>query len=309
MNKKEAGKEVELGFGNKHYHKNTRFLNRDGSVNIKRLDGDFFRRIDAYHTLINMSWRHFMLMVLIGYLIANLAFASLYYWAGTQYFGNLYGVDEPHKFIELFFFSAQTLTTVGYGFIYPKGIIVSSIAAIESMTGLMIFALATGVLYGRFSKPRASIRYSKHCLIAPYENITGFMFRVANTTQNELIESEVQVILGMTDLKTNQRVFLPLELETKKISFMALSWTLVHPINESSPIYKYSKEDLIQADAEFLILLKAINDTYSQTVYSRSSYKGHELIMNAKFKPLQRVQKGNKTTVNLKKLDEYELVS
>ena len=90
---------------------------------------------------------------------------------------------------------------------------------------------------------------------------------------------------------------------------MALSWTLVHPINESSPIYKYSKEDLIQADAEFLILLKAINDTYSQTVYSRSSYKGHELIMNAKFKPLQRVQKGNKTTVNLKKLDEYELVS
>lgn len=211
--------------------------------------------------------------------------------------------------MELFFFSAQTLTTVGYGYIYPKGALVSTIAAIESMTGLLVFALATGVLYGRFSKPRASIRYTKHALIAPYEGITGFMFRIANTTQNELIESEVQVILTMTDLKTKERIFLPLELEIKKISFMALSWTVVHPIDDKSPIYQYTRDNLIEADAEFLIMVKAINDTYSQNVYSRTSYKGHEVIENAKFKPLQRTQRGSKTTINLRKLDEVEILA
>ena len=311
MSKKEKNseKEIELGFGSKNFHKNTRFLNKDGSINIRRLDGDYFWRIDPYHMLITMSWKRFILMVLIGYFIANLIFAGIYYWAGPQNFGNLNHVDKQHEFLELFFFSAQTLTTVGYGYIYPKGSIVSSIAAIESMGGLMVFALATGILYGRFSKPKASIRYSTHCVIAPYENITGFMFRIANSTQNELIESEAQVIISMNDLKTNQRIFLPLELETKKISFMALSWTIVHPIDENSPMYQYTREDLIKADAEFLILVKAINDTYSQTVYSRSSYKGHEVIANAKFKPLQRTQHGSKATIDLRKLDEIEVLS
>jgi len=309
MDKKEfvLEKKIELGFGTKNYHQNTRFLNKDGSVNVKRLEGDSFGRIDPYHTFLNMKWRYFIIMVLVGYFIANLFFASLYYMAGTQHFGNLAGVDEPHKFIELFFFSAQTLTTVGYGFIYPKGTVVSTIAAIESMTGLLVFALATGVLYGRFSKPKATIRYTKHAVIAPYEGITGFMFRIANATQNELIENEVQVFLAMNDLKTNQRVFLPLELETKKISFMPLSWTIVHPIDTQSPIYNYTKDDLDQADAEFIILMKAINDTFSQTVYSRTSYKSHEIIANAKFKPLQRSQRGTKTTIDLRKMDEVEM--
>ena len=301
-------KKIELGFGSKNYHKNTRFLNKDGSVNVQRLEGEVFGRIDPYHTFLNMKWRYFIMFVLVSYLVANLLFASLYYMAGTQNFGNLAGVDEPHKFMELFFFSAQTLTTVGYGFIYPKGTLVSSIAAIESMSGLLVFALATGVLYGRFSRPKASIRYTKHAVIAPYEGITGFMFRIANATQNELIENEVQVFLAMNDLKTNQRVFLPLELETKKISFMPLTWTIVHPIDEQSPIYNYSKEDLAQADAEFIILMKAINDTFSQTVYSRTSYKDHEIIMNAKFKPLERSQRGNKVTIDLRKMDEIEIL-
>ncbi|MEO8761303.1 MAG: ion channel, partial [Bacteroidia bacterium] len=248
-------------------------------------------------------------MVLSGYFIANLLFASLYYWAGPEHFGNLMGVDEPHKFMELFFFSAQTLTTVGYGFIYPKSTIVSAIAAIESMTGLLSFALATGILYGKFSRPQTHIRYSKNCLVAPYEGITGLMFRIANTTQNELIETEVKVTLTMTDQKTGERLFLPIPLEIDKIGFMALSWTVVHPINEESPVYNFTKEDFIKADAEFIIMFNAVNDTYSQNVYSRSSYKGHEITMNAKFKPLQRSQRGNKTTIDLRKIDEIEVLA
>lgn len=299
-------KAAGYGFGSKNYERNTRFLNKDGSVNIRRLDGDFLGRIDVYHSLITMSWKRFILYVLAGYLATNLIFASLYYWVGPQHFGNLSHRDDLHDFLELFFFSAQTLTTVGYGYLYPKGTLVSAIAAIESMAGLLAFALATGVLYGRFSRPRARIRYSRHCLIAPYDEITGFMFRMANVTQNELIETEVKLILVMNDLKTNERLFLPLPLEIDKINFMPLSWTIVHPIDDKSPIYRFTREDLIKADAEFLILFKAINDTYSDTVYSRTSYKADELIENAKFRPLKRTQRGNKVTIDLRRLDDVE---
>jgi inward rectifier potassium channel len=306
---KDRAKEAGFGFGSKNYDQNTRFLNKDGTVNIRRLDGDFLGRIDVYHSLITMSWKRFILMVLFGYMVANLIFASLYYWAGPHNFGNLTHKDSLHEFLELFFFSAQTLTTVGYGFIYPKSSLVSAIAAVESMTGLLTFALATGILYGRFSRPQAHIRYTHNCVIAPYDEITGFMFRMANTTQNELIETEVKLILVKNNLETNQREFLPLTLEVEKISFMALSWTVVHPIDDKSPMYKMTKADLDKADAEFMILFKAINDTYSDTVYSRTSYKAHELIENAKFKPLQRTQRGNKVTVDLRKLNEIEKLS
>lgn len=302
-----AKKSNEYGFGTSNYNKdNTRFLNKDGSVNIRRLDGDWFGRIDIFHSLITMSWKKFVLIVLIAYFLTNLLFASLYYAAGLEHFGNLTHTDEPRDFLELFFFSAQTLTTVGYGYVYPKSTISSTIAAIESMCGLLGFALATGILYGRFSRPQAHIRYTEHCLIAPYEGITGFMFRIANATQNELIEAEAKVILVKNNLETNQREFLPLTLEVEKISFMPLSWTIVHPIDDKSPMYKMTKEDLIKSDAEFLIQLKAINDTYSQTVYSRSSYKAYELVENAKFKPLERTQRGNKVTIDLRKLDEFD---
>lgn len=302
------GNEAGFGFGSKNFNEHTRFLNKDGSVNIRRLDGEYLWRIDIYHSLITMSWKKFILVVMICYMIANLLFASLYYIAGPHNFGNLTHKDSLHEYLELFFFSAQTLTTVGYGYIYPKSTVVSAIAAVESMTGLLTFALATGILYGRFSRPQAHIRYSTHCLISPYDEITGFMFRMANTTQNELIETEVKLILVKNNPETKQRDFLPLALEIDKISFMALSWTIVHPIDDKSPMYKLTKEDLLRDDAEFMILFKAINDTYSDTVYSRTSYKAHELIENAKFIPLQRTQRGNKVTVDLRKLSDYQKV-
>ncbi|MGZ3863405.1 MAG: ion channel [Bacteroidia bacterium] len=305
---KKGNEQAGFGFGSKNFNQHTRFLNKDGSVNIRRLDGDYFRRLDIYHSLITMTWKKFILVVLVCYMITNLFFASLYYMAGPHNFGNLTHKDSLHEFLELFFFSAQTLTTVGYGYIYPKGTLVSTIAAVESMAGLLTFALATGILYGRFSRPQAHIRYSTHGLLAPYEDITGFMFRIANITQNELIETEVKVILVKNDPKTNQREFLPLALEVEKISFMPLSWTIVHPIDDKSPMYKLTKEDLLRDDAEFLILFKAINDTYSDTVYSRSSYKAHELIEKAKFIPLQRTQRGNKVMVDLRKLSDYQKV-
>ncbi len=299
--------ENDLGFGTRNYGKYNRFLNKDGSVNIKRRGRSLLDSIDLFHEMITISWTKFLLLVISSYVVINLLFASVYYLIGYQSFGNLGHVSEGKDFSELFFFSAQTITTVGYGYIYPKGVMASTVAAIESMLGLLGFALATGVLYGRFSRPKSGIVYSKNIIVAPYQNISGLMFRIANAKQNELIEIEAQLVVTMKNLQTNTRAFLPLSLERVKINFLALNWTIVHPIDENSPIYGFSAEDFEKADTEFIILIKAINDTYSQSVYSRISYKYDELVYGAKFRPMVSDTNGKGVAViNIHQISEYD---
>lgn len=304
--KRKKEKKLELGFGTKNYQNTVRFLNRDGSVNIKRKGLKGFDNVDMYHWLITTSWTNLLIVILCSYAIANTIFASIYYWMGYSHFGGIVGYDGPERFLDLFFFSAQTLTTVGYGHVYPNATNVSTVAAIESMFGLLGFAMATGVLYGRFSRPKAVLLYSEKALISPYEDITGLMFRVANTKQNELIEIEASVVLSYSNPETNKREFESLPLEVSKINFLPLSWTIVHPIDEKSPIYNVNKAELEKRDAELIILIKAINDTYSQTVYSRMSYKAHEFEENAKFVPVkQELGAEGKVTINLTDIHLY----
>ncbi len=305
--KRKKEKSLELGFGTKNYQKTVRFLNKDGSVNIKRRGSKGLDNVDAYHWLITTSWTNLLIVILVAYTITNTIFASVYYGMGYQNFGGVGGYDGPARFLDLFFFSAQTLTTVGYGHVYPNATNVSTVAAIESMFGLLGFAMATGILYGRFSRPKAVLLYSEKALISPYEGITGLMFRVANTKQNELIEVEASVVLSYSDPETNKREFESLSLEINKINFLTLSWTIVHPIDEKSPIYKVNKAELVKRDAELIILIKAINDTYSQNVYSRMSYKAHEFEENARFVPIKQEANGKgEISINLTDIHTYK---
>lgn len=282
--------EAELGFGTKNYQESVRFLNKDGSVNIKRKIDDNHIGFDIYHYLINITWPKFIFLVLLSYILTNTLFAIVYFSLGIEKFGGIAeGGFTSDQFMDLFFFSAQTLTTVGYGHVFPSHVSSSSVAAIESMLGLMGFALVTGLLYGRFSKPRADIVYSNDAVIAPYRGITGFMFRVANKRQNELIENECQLALAINNKETKKREFHFLTLERSKINFLPFSWTIVHPIDEQSPLYGLTHEDLLEGDAEFIILLKAINDTYFQNVFSRMSYKAKEIKWSSKFIPIKQM--------------------
>ena len=297
----------DLGFGTKNYTQYNRFLNKDGSVNILRKGQRVVDSLDFYHAFITMSWKKFLVIVSIGYLIVNTIFATIYHLVGYQHFGNLKHVSALHDFVELFFFSAQTLTTVGYGYVYPSSIYASFFAAIESMLGLLGFALATGILYGRFSRPKSEILYSENVLVAPYQDISALMFRVINPKQNELIEVEANVTLSMKNPHTNSRVFLALELERSKINFLALNWTIVHPINENSPLYGFTEEELMNSDAEFIVVIKSINDTYSQLVYSRTSYKNHEIVYGAKFKPMNTEPNNwGKLVLDIRQLNDFE---
>lgn len=295
----------DLGLGNKVT--NGRGVNKDGSFNVVREGVPHFKPYELYHTVISMSWSKFMLGVLIYYVLVNLVFATIYYFIGME---SLAGIaeqaNEGERFMEAFFFSSQTLTTLGYGRIAPVGAMASTVAAIESMIGLLGFALATGLLYGRFSRPMAKILYSQHAVVAPYKDISGLMFRVVNQRSNQLIEVECDVTLSMLRPGQNIRTFLPLTLERRKINLFPLSWTLVHPLEEDSPIYGMTREDMIAHDLEIIILIKAFDDTFSQTIYSRSSYKAEEIVWGSKFLPMISRLENGATRLDIRLLDAME---
>jgi inward rectifier potassium channel len=304
-------KSKELGFGSNAKGKSSRFVNKDGSFNVKRSGLSLLQNLHIYHTLIEMSWLKFAIVTLSFYTLINLLFAFLYVLVGVEHLVGIIGNNFVDKFWEAFFFSAQTLTTVGYGRISPAGFTSSMIAAIESMVGLMGFAIITGILYGKFSRPTARIIFSEQAIIAPYRGINALEFRIVNQRKNQLIEVEVQVLLSMNKLVDGQRkgVFLDLPLESKRVNFFPLPWTIVHPIDDNSPIQNYTNQDLIDADAEIIIMVKAYDDSFSQHVYKRYSYTASEIIWGAKFNIIYKNGSDGYLNLMLDKFQEIERVT
>lgn len=298
----------DLGFGTKP-SSTGRLLNRDGSFNLKRKGLSFKESFSPYHWLKSISWKKFFMIILLLYFLINLLYACVYYFLGVEtHLKGAITTTELDKFLEAFFFSAQTLTTVGYGRISPVGFYSSIVATLEALTGLLSFALITGILYGRFSKPNAKILFSENAILAPYRDTNAFMFRIANGRSNQLIEIEVQVTFSFTTQDSSnmpQRRYAQLKLERDKINFFPMSWTIVHPIDHNSPLEGLSLKDLEEADAEFFIIIKAFDDTFCQTVYSRGSYKYTELLTGVKFVPNFESDEHGGSVLFLDKLNDH----
>ncbi len=295
----------DLGLDTKSHKDGYRALNKDGSFNVIKQNDSFFEGVNMYHSLVSMRWLHFFGLILLIYFCINLIFAGLYMAVGLEHLTGISGINRFDKFIEAFFFSAQTITTLGYGRVAPVGTLANIIAAAESMLGLLTFALATGLMYGRFSKPTATIKYSTNAVLAPYKDINAFMFRVVNPKNNQLVEVEVNVTLSLKDENLPTRSFHLLEMERSKVIFFPSMWTVVHPISEESPIYGYNESELIEKDAEFIVMIKAFDESFSQTVYSRTSYKASEIKWGEKFVYLTE-QKGNGLSVDIRRINETE---
>ncbi len=308
MKKKE---ENELGFGSKTTGQKSRLINKDGSFNINRIEQSNWGSTSVYHLLISMSWRKFNFIVFIYFVVINLFFAFLYYFSGMEGLKGWEANNETDKFLEAFFFSTQTFSTVGFGRISPGNNLSSSIAAIESLVGLLGLALATGLLYGRFSRPVARLMFSKNAIIAPFKDEKAFQFRLANKMRNSQITDmtcRVTVALYETENGVKMRRFRPLALELKNIIFFPMTWTINHPINEDSPLWGMTLADMVEADVEFLISLTGFDDTFSQTVNSRYSYTHEELIYGAKFISVFSTNSKGQTSQDLRKISEYEVV-
>ena len=273
----------DLGFGTKNFEKTRRLINRDGSFNVNKKGRRFLHMYDAYHTLITVSWPSFLLLVFVGYLATNLLFAGIYYMIGIDQLSGIVSSTPMMQLFDAFFFSTQTIATLGYGTISPVGFWMSFAAALESLLGLLGFALVTGILYGRFSRPYVRIAFSEHAVIAPYQGIRALEFRIANERNNQLTEVEVQVVYTQYEREKQDRKFYNLSLERDKVNLMSLSWTIVHPVDAESPLYGMTHQEFYDANGEFLILIKAFDDTFSQTIYTRSSYKNHEVLWGKRF--------------------------
>jgi len=294
---------TDLGLGNKIFEKNIRLINRDGSFNIKRKGLPFFESFSIYQWLISMSWIKFCGLIFSGYLVVNLFFATLYFIGGEANFEGIETNNDFDRFLNEFFFSTQTFTTVGYGRINPVGVYSNIISSIESLTGLLSLALATGLLYGRFVRPFAKIIYSDNAVIAPYKDKTGFQFRIANKrADHQMVDTEVDVLLSRIENDTVK--FYNLELEYKKISLFTATWTVNHPIDKNSPLFGQTEEDLKSTDSEFIILIKGFDDTFAQVVHSRSSYKYNEIIWGAKFASVYGKSELGRTTIELDKISD-----
>ena len=212
-------------------------------------------------------------------------------------------------FLKLFFFSLQTYTTVGYGRINPVGYLTSSIAAFEAFLGLMTFALATGLLYARFSKPNAYLKFSDIAVIAPYKDISALMLRFVPYRNNYLTDAEVKVSLVMKSEENGSLTnrFFNLTLELSKINALSLSWTIVHPIDENSPLYGFTEDDYKNTFLEVMVFVKAFDEAYSNTVVARTSYTNNEIVYGAKYKIMYHPDESSKQTIlELDKLNEIE---
>ncbi len=303
--------DTTTGFGTNASSYGGRYINKSGNANVRKTGIDFLSSISWFHTMLNIPRWKFLIIVVLFYFVVNCFFAGLYYWIGIEHLNGVVATVPLDKFGQAFFFSIQTFTTVGYGHISPSGFMTSFVAAIEALIGLLSFAIATGLLYGRFSKPKAHLLFSENALISPYQNGTGLMIRMSPFKNTNLSDAEAKVTLGMV-INNNgvlENKFFQLDLEFHHVNALTLSWTLVHPINESSPLYNLKQDDYASIDGEILVFVKVFDDMYSANVVKRTSYLFSEVIFGAKFNLMySRSADNTKTILHIDKLNSYELL-
>jgi inward rectifier potassium channel len=295
------------GFGTNASSYGGRLLNKDGTPNIKKTGVGVFERYSWFHTMLTMRSLHFFFIILCFYIIVNLFFTGIYCYIGIEHLNGITANTTAEKLYEAFFFSTQTFTTVGYGRVSPTGFAINAVSSFQALIGLLSFAVATGLMYGRFSLPKAYVKFSEKALVSPYEEITGLMIRLApfkNTSALTDVEAKITLALIVEENGKSSNQFFNLNLETSKINALALSWTLVHPINEDSPIYNFTKEDFANAKGEILIYVRAFDDTFSNSVIARTSYTFDEVMYGYKFTPMyNRDDTGQTTVLHLEKLN------
>lgn len=288
-----------------------RTINADGSFNVVRR-GTNWHDIHPYLHLVTMPWWAFFGTVVFAYALLNLAFASIYFSLGPgAVSGEVGRTTVSERFLADLFFSSQTLTTVGFGAIWPKSPGANLVAAFEALTGLLGFAVATGVLLGRVSKPSARIAFSETALMAPYQDGYALQFRVVNRRTNSITELEATVVLMTVNRKDGGflRRFDLLKLEREKIMFFPLTWTVVHPVDAQSPLWNETAENLEQLQAEVLILLKGWDETFGQTVHQRYSYRFDEIVWNGKFDPAFSVDENGDMILEVGKVGAHQQLS
>ncbi|WP_294236240.1 ion channel [uncultured Chryseobacterium sp.] len=294
------------GFGD---NASGRFINKNGLPNVSRKGVNILNRFSWYHTMLDLSTFQFLSYLVIAYILVNIFFAFIYYLIGVEH---LTGIDKSNpinEFIDVFFFSSQTFTTVGYGRIAPVGFTASLVATFEAFLGLLTFAIATGLFYGRFSRPRAYLKFSDIAVITPFKEGSALMFRLAPYKNNALTDADVIVTTAIEVMENGapKSKFYQLKTQLSRINTLALNWTIVHVIDENSPFNGFSEDDFKNTAIEIIVHIRAFDEVFSNTVVQRTSYVSREIIYGAKFVPMYYPDKQNLSTIlDLDKINDYQ---
>jgi len=285
----------------------TRMVNRDGSfTTVKRKGVSHFSWSDLYHWLLNLSWLKLLLLITLAYFATNSFFALAYL---TQ--PNSIANARTGNFFDAFFFSVQTMATIGYGAMYPKTAYANFLVTIEALFGLLGVSMATGLMFARFSRPTARVRFTHVAVIAPYNDVPTLMFRTANERQNWILEVQMRVTLVRNEINKEgqfMRRFYDLPLVRNYSPLFALTWTIMHTIDENSPLYGVTPQRMIEEEMELVVTLTGIDETVSQTIHSRHSFVAQEILWNRRFVDIMLKTRDGKRCINYSRFHDVEPV-
>lgn len=299
----------DYGIGDRAASSDGRLLNPDGSFNVKRRGLSWVRSLNLYHALTTMSTARFCLSAVAAYLAVNGLFAVGYLLCGRAAIAGLETAPFWERLAGCFFFSVETFSTIGYGTLAPLNRAAHVLVVFEAMVGLASTALATGLVFARFSRPQAKLLCSKTSVVSPHQGGQAWMFRMANGGRSQLMDVEAKVVLATRDPSApSGRRFDVLQLERSRIMMFPLHWVVVHPIDEESPMFGLTREEFETSAPEFLILTSAVDETFADSVYARTSYSAEQIEWNARFSDIYSPTDDGAVAIDLSRLDETEPV-
>lgn len=304
------GKKIkDPGVGNSSVLHAKRMINDNGFFNV--IQKNKVRRFsEAYNYLVNISWWQFFGLSLCSYILANIVFAAIYVAIGIEEIINSTG-HVFNDFLNAFFFSSQTFTTLGYGAMAPHGVLSGVVSSLEAFLGLMFFAFVTGLLYGRFSKPKAAIRFSKDLILNDFGEIKAIMFRIMNNRKSAMINPKISVTLVLSNENESGEYvnnFYALNLERSTIKYLPTTWTIVHDIDQDSALFGLADSDIIKQHGELLVMISYYDESFNQDVHQMYSYILSDIKLNHKFVKAYYYNKNGEMVLDHKLFDCIELL-
>ncbi|MEZ4802880.1 MAG: ion channel [Gelidibacter sp.] len=261
-----------------------RIIDTDGAFNVEHVNRKTSFS-EAYNFLLRISWMQFYSLSFLAYLVLNTLFAFGYLICGIEQLADPSG-DYSNGFFQAFFFSSQTFTTLGYGAMAPHGIASALLSSVEAFVGLLFFAFVTGLLYGRFSKPKPSMRFSKHLILRDYNDGKALMFRIVANKKSVMIKPKVTMTLSLSlpdDLSKYVNNFYTLKLERDAITILPVTWTIVHEIEKDGPFFQFKDQELIKQHGEILIMVSYYDESFNSEIHQMYSYLLKDIQLNYKF--------------------------
>ncbi len=261
---------------------------------------------DLYHYLVTSSWPALIGLIAAAFTFANLLFATGYYFDQ--------GIENAHSgsFADMFFFSVQTMATIGYGKMEPVTLFSNILVSIEALTGLLALALMTGLVFSKFSRPTARVRFTRYVAIGPRDGVNSLMIRAANQRANRIVEANIHVVLARQEVTVEGdsiRRLYDLEVTRSRSAMFALSWTAVHQIVEGSPLFGQTRDSMAPTAPEIIVSIIGLDETFSQTVHARHTFALDEIVWNARFADVLVLHPDGSRSVDYTRFDEVELLA